>query len=335
MGSSRRSARVLAAVVASMVIGACGGVGPRGSSPGSSASHTLPNPFTIVARYSASSLGLKAPNDLAIGPNGYIYVTDFAGQNVTVVSAAGKVLRRWGKPGRGPGDFSFHLDPDGNQHAHISVSPDGKVYVSDGGNLRVEVFSPTGDFIRQYGSENNYKFQDPGYLAVDSTNDLYVGDLVPNTISKFTPSGISLWRVGGTGETDPDLCCFRPESVHIASVDPHGRVVVAVDNGPGAEPGPGRIIYLDGNGHKVDAFGQNGDFPDGTCDVTVDAAGDTFVHSCTDPRNVEVFDRTHRLIGAWYRSPFVLSPRFGAGGEIFTLGDDQSILKLKVTIPVA
>ena len=31
----------------------------------------------------------------------------------------------------------------------------------------------------------------------------------------------------------------------------------------------------------------------------------------------------------------VLSPRFGLEGEIFTLGDDHSILKVKVTLPDA
>jgi hypothetical protein len=48
-----------------------------------------------------------------------------------------------------------------------------------------------------------------------------------------------------------------------------------------------------------------------------------------------VFDRTHRLIGAWYRSPFEASPQFGPHGEAFAIGDDGSILKLKVSLPGA
>jgi hypothetical protein len=121
--------------------------------------------------------------------------------------------------------------------------------------------------------------------------------------------------------------------VHLATVDSHGRVVIALDNG---SPGPGRIVYLDGKGHKVDAFGMKGDFPDGSCDVTVDAAGYTFVDSCFgETRNTQVFDRTHRLVGAWYGGPFALSPRFGPNGEVFTPGVDGTVLRLKVALPNA
>jgi hypothetical protein len=72
------------------------------------------------------------------------------------------------------------------------------------------------------------------------------------------------------------------------------------------------------------------------------SCGSSYVTGCGGDRNIRcayqfeiVFDRTHRLIGAWYDSPFVVSPRFGPNGEIFTLADDGSILKLKVTLPSA
>jgi hypothetical protein len=48
-----------------------------------------------------------------------------------------------------------------------------------------------------------------------------------------------------------------------------------------------------------------------------------------------VFDRTHRLVGAWYRSPLQGSPRFGPQGEAFAIAADGSILKLRVTLPGA
>jgi hypothetical protein len=78
----------------------------------------------------------------------------------------------------------------------------------------------------------------------------------------------------------------------------------------------------------------------------VDAAGYTFVQSCgfhgesggraaAPDRSELVFDRTHRLVGAWYRSPFQGSPRFGPHGEAFAIATDGSILKLRVTLPGA
>jgi DNA-binding beta-propeller fold protein YncE len=299
---------------------------PTGAtSPSAGPPVALPNPFTIIATYSASSLGLQQPFGLAIGPNGDLYVTDFAQQTVTMISAEGRVLRRWGKQGHGEGDLSFQTDVYGNPHASIAVGTDGKVYVADNGNSRVDVFSSTGSFIRQFGSSGTGRDQFLGIqdLAVDRGGNAYVADNEAY-LKKFSAAGRFEWEIG-LPNTDLLGCC------HVASVDSHGRVVAALDAG---SPGPGRIMYLDGDGHPVDVFGQRGDFPGGTCGVTVDDLGNTFVASC-EGGNLQVFDRAHKLIAAWYDNPFMLqtSPRFGPDGEVFTLGADGSVLQLKVVLP--
>jgi hypothetical protein len=69
----------------------------------------------------------------------------------------------------------------------------------------------------------------------------------------------------------------------------------------------------------------------------VDANGDTFVGSCQErllsPHYAEVFDRTHHLIGEWYPSPIGFSPQFGPHREVFSIGEDGSILRLTVALP--
>jgi hypothetical protein len=290
----------------------------------------VPNPFRIIARYSASSLGLAGAANLAIGPDGNLYITD-ASQRVTVVSPQGKVLRRWGRPGTGPGEFDFvpHEPGAPEVSAAIAVGRDGRVYVDDSGNRRVEVFSATGRFIRQFGRFGRRKGQIlfSNYLAVDASGDVYVADDQQGTLSKYSPTGAVEWMIGGTTATDPDLLGHFHFSS--SSIDAQGRLVVANDN-------PARILYVDPGGRKVDAFGAPHRFRDGACDATVDPNGDTFVGSCQEPLGsphyTEVFDRTHHLIGDWHPSPFGWAPRFGPHGEVFVLGEDGSILRLRVAL---
>ena len=57
---------------------------------------------------SVESTGLvRSVSDLAIGPDGALYVAQAMVPAVTVFSQDGRVLRRIGRPGQGPGDFQF------------------------------------------------------------------------------------------------------------------------------------------------------------------------------------------------------------------------------------
>src|SRR5438874_2048889 len=212
-----RNLGVVGLAVVAMAGSACtgearhGGAGARSgapsviasASPSTGSSPKVPNPFTVIARYSAASLGLKPPiAALAIGPAGDLDVADES-QRVSVVSPAGRVLRRWGGHGPGPGQFSFvdydAADPS-QLNASIAVGPDGTVYVADTGDTRVEVFSPTGAFIRQFGAFGlkDGQFLQLGDLSVDSEGNVFVSDWQAQTLSKFSPTGRFRWSIGGS-----------------------------------------------------------------------------------------------------------------------------------------
>jgi hypothetical protein len=337
---TRRLAVTAAAAVAFLAAGCAGHANATGTNAGSASalSAALPSPFTITVRYTARLLGLDHPSAFAIGHDGNLYVTDLS-QRVTVISPAGKVLRRWGKPGSGPGDFNFIAgDPKvpTQAEAAIAVGPDGKVYVSDSGNARVQVFTPDGKFIRQFGSfgSGNGQFLRPYNLQVDNASNVYVDDDYAETLSKFSPRGAFIWRIGGGAPSDPDLASH----LEVTDIDAHGRLVVVADD-------RNRVLYIDSSGHKVDAFSPStsGATAGHVCEATVDAMGNTYVSGCGLQPGVPppptgptlVYDRTHRLIAKWPGTTYslLMSPLFGPHGEVFALAADGSILKLRITLP--
>jgi hypothetical protein len=291
-----------------------------------SAPSSLPNPFLVVNHWSAASLGLQYPDDLAIGPDGNIYVTDIGG--VTVISPQGTVLRRWGSQGTGPGQFQFD-GPVGDPHSRIAVGPRGLVYVSDSGNDRVQVFTADGRFVKQFGSN---QLLSPDFLVVDEAGNTYIAD--DNGTTKFSAAGALVWRIAPGVSSDPDL----NHGILPGSFDSHGRLL-------GALPERDRVIYLDPDGHKVDGFGTGTLLIGGPCRVSVDARGNTYVTACGPNGDTPdfvgapgadslVFDREHKLIGDWRGAPHDAlrsSPGFGPNGEVFALAWD-ALVELKITL---
>lgn len=83
------------------------------------------------------------PTDVAIGPQGEIYVADGYGNSRMVkFSPEGKFLTTWGQAGEEPGQF----------HAphQVVVDPDGQVIVADRDNNRLQVFDGNGNFLKTH-----------------------------------------------------------------------------------------------------------------------------------------------------------------------------------------
>jgi DNA-binding beta-propeller fold protein YncE len=105
------------------------------------------------------------PTNLAVGPKGDLYVSDGYGNcRVHQFGSNGVLKRSWGVPGTGPGQF--HL-PHG-----IAAAADGRIFVCDRENDRIQIFSPDGEYLSEWTDT-----QRPTHLVFDAQGRAYVSEL--------------------------------------------------------------------------------------------------------------------------------------------------------------
>ena len=93
--------------------------------------------------------------------------------------ADGTFLRSHGTPGSGRGELSYPYD--------ISVDAQGRQFVCEFGNSRVQVFDATDqpvEILGGYGAGLG-QFSNPWSLALDSRGNLYVADSGNHRVQKF------------------------------------------------------------------------------------------------------------------------------------------------------
>ena len=83
------------------------------------------------------------PTDMAITPEGEVYVSDgYGNARVVHFDKEGNYKNEWGELGHGKGQFSL-------AHA-IARDSKGRIYVADRNNVRVQVFDPQGKFLDEW-----------------------------------------------------------------------------------------------------------------------------------------------------------------------------------------
>ena len=283
--------------------------------PSAAPSAALPEPFTVVSRSTPGDLGLDRPIGLAIGPSGDVYISDLS-MRITRLAPDGRVVSRWGGPGSGKGQFDFvPAGANANVMGRIGVGPDGKVYVSDSDNHRVQVFTAAGKYITEFGSlgAGLGQFTIPSDVSADVGGNVYVLDDGLMRLTKFSPTGEPIWMVDGS--TDPRLDGHG----HDADVDAEGRIVVLNDD-------RATVVILSPAGKVVDSFDAPG------CDVTLDGSGRFYVGGAGCGFPVTVYDAAHHLI-AQSAGRELMDPQFGPNGEVFALAQSGDLVRLATVLP--
>ena len=129
------------------------------------------------------------PQDVAFLPDGRVLVADgFDNSRVVVLDLDGKHLTEFGGPGDGPGQFDV-------VHG-LAVGPDGRLFVADRDNRRIQVFRQSDDAADWYHPEFAPIAQWTGFgLALDiivSGNNVWVSHLSPPRVTKLDLDGN--WR---------------------------------------------------------------------------------------------------------------------------------------------
>jgi len=146
--------------------------------------------------------------DLAFVPNGDFYVADgYRNSRVIKFDRSGKYLFEWGRKGTGPGEFNI-------VHA-IAIDRQGKVYVGDRENQRIQIFTPEGKHITEWKTGSPYG------LAFAPDGTLWMGDGVNNRVVRIDTKGQVIDSF--------DLPVDKPDGTgaHMLSLTADGGVLVA------------------------------------------------------------------------------------------------------------
>ena len=127
------------------------------------------------------------PTDLAIAPDGCLFVSDgYGNAKVHKFSREGVLLKSWGEPGTGPGQFDLVHD--------VWVDSDYQVYVCDRSNNRIQIFDGDGNYLREWTD-----LLGPDFVWFDPDETVFVSE-IKHRVSVMNRDGQLLSRWGEKGD---------------------------------------------------------------------------------------------------------------------------------------
>jgi DNA-binding beta-propeller fold protein YncE len=222
------------------------------------------------------ALNVDGPSGLSVDRHGRVLVADTHFYRVMIYDRQGRLLQQLGDgiQGTEPGRFGYPTD--------AVIDREGNFYVAEyGDNDRIQVFSPEGKWLRQWGGHGYEpgEFLRPRALAIDEDDQLYVADSCNHRIQVFDTNGRLLrhWGERGPGPGQlsypydiaigPDgflyVCEYGNQRVQKFRKDgtPMGTWG-RPGYGPGelnnpwalAVDGQGAVSVIDSNNHRVQRF---------------------------------------------------------------------------------
>jgi DNA-binding beta-propeller fold protein YncE len=173
------------------------------------------------------------PNDVYVAGNGDIFVGEGHGSGrnrVIKFNSSGEYLFEWGGSGDGPGQF--------NQPHALAMDSQGRLFVADRGNNRIQIFTQDGAFVDMW-----YQFSRNSGIYIDANDVLYAADSESGSVNQDHGDWTRGIRVGSarTGEVwalipDPNPDCRGTCTAEGVAADING-VIYGAEVGPA----PGRL----------------------------------------------------------------------------------------------
>ena len=168
------------------------------------------------------SENFSRPAGLTVDPNGdRVFVVDTGGvssnwHRVLVFDATtGSLLNTISKRGQNDGELNLPRD--------ATIGQNGNLYVVDGGNFRVQEFTPEGEFVNSFGGigRRSGQFSRPKGIGVAQEGNIYVADTAFGNFQIFNHEGQLLLPVGMRSSTPGPARFMLPAGL---AVDEDGRV---------------------------------------------------------------------------------------------------------------
>jgi sugar lactone lactonase YvrE len=172
------------------------------------------------------------PNDVLVTRKGEIFVSCGHGQGKSEIlkfSKDGKLIKRWGQTGTGPGEFD-------QPHA-LAMDSKGRLFIGDRNNNRIQIFDQDGKYLEEWK-----QFSRPSGIYIEKNDTIYVADSESESVSRNHDGWKRGIRIGSA--KDGSVKYFIPDPVDKAPSTSAAEGVAADSqhNIYGAEVGPRRLM---------------------------------------------------------------------------------------------
>ena len=176
---------------------------------------------TTIRSYGKGPLQFNHPIGITINGD-IIYVTENGGHRIQKITLGGEFISTFGINGSGGGQFSY---PWG-----ICIGPDGRIYVVDAGNDRIQVFNSDDSFCHIIDFK---KSNQPRGISFDPSGQLHVASYISNIVTVFTPEGQYIRQYGQS---------------HL-----NGPIDIAIDSA-------GNSLVVNNSGNSLSIFDSHGNY---------------------------------------------------------------------------